>query len=51
MNNKYENKKNLNPIIKIIQKEDKSKSDNKIINKRNNEQHFKSTENKIYNRF
>ena len=51
MNNKYENKKNINPNIKIIQKEDKIKSDNKIINKRNNDKHFKSTENKIYNRF
>mgnify|MGYP003571337675 CR=1 FL=1 len=51
MNNKYENKKILNPNIKIIQKEDKSKSDNKIINKRNNDKQFKSTENKIFNRF
>ena len=34
INNKYVHEKNLNPMIKIIQKEDKSKSDNKIINKK-----------------
>ena len=51
MNNKYESIKKLNPKTEIIRKEDKSKSDNKIINKRNNDKNFKSTENKINNRF
>ena len=47
INNKYVHEKNLNPMIKIIQKEDKSKSDNKIINKKNNNKSFQSTENKM----
>ena len=48
INNKYKNKKNLNPINKFIQKEDKSKSDNKVIDKINNDKNFKSNENKSY---
>ena len=42
MNNKYENEKKLNPIIKIIQKEDKSKPDNIILNKSNNDKIFEN---------